>query len=153
MNAQQSFGRPCHTTANIKGCLLLICFTFILRKLLLAEVEFTRATTTRLPPKNRSKWLSNGRQLPVNQRQNANPACAAFSTSGKQQPMTTQIRNCRSIKFARDLNTGSGNLTEVNKIAALIGWSLCLCHLKKYEHAASAHSGTVPLDWRKLTPI
>jgi len=32
---------------------------------------------------------------------------------------------CCSIKFALDLNTGNGNLTEVNKIAALIGHRAC----------------------------
>jgi len=75
----------------------------------------------KLPLKNRSKWPSSGRQLPVIQWPNADPECAIFSASGRQQPMTTQIRNCRSTKFARNLNTGSGNLSAVNKIAALIG--------------------------------
>jgi len=53
----------------------------------------------RLPLKNSSERPSSGRQLPVIQRQNADPACAISSASGKRQPMTTQIRNCRSIKF------------------------------------------------------
>jgi len=56
------------------------------------------------------------------------------------------------------------NLSEVNKIAVLIGH--CTCATGKIVHAASAHSGTVPLradtsahsdtvplDWRKLTSI
>ena len=73
--------------------------------------------------KPHSKWSSSGRQLPVSQRLSAVLACA--SALGKRQQMTTQIRNCRSPKFALCLNTGSGNLTTVNKIAALIGHRAC----------------------------
>ena len=51
---------------------------------------------------------------------------ALFSSgSGKQQPMTMHIRICGSTKFALDLNTGNGNLSEVNKINALIGHRAC----------------------------
>jgi len=39
---------------------------------------------------------------------------------GARQPMTTQIRIFRFNEFVLDLNTGSGNLSEVNKISALI---------------------------------
>jgi len=68
----------------------------------------------------------------VIQRQNADPACAISSASGKRQPMTTQFRICRSSKFVLDLNTGRGNLSGVNKIAALIdhyafaAWKKCM---------------------------
>jgi len=54
-------------------------------------MKFTAAATTCLLLKNHSKWPSSGRQLPVIQRQNANPACAISSASGTQQPMTKQI--------------------------------------------------------------
>jgi len=63
----------------------------------------------------------------VRREANADLACAISSASGKWQPMTTQIQNCRSFKFALGLNTrnGSGNLIEVNEIAALIGHHAC----------------------------
>jgi len=80
------------------------------------SVEFTRAATVRLPAKNRSKWPSSGRQLLVIQRQSADPACAISLVSGKRQPMTTQIQNCRSTELALDLSAGSGNLTKVYKL-------------------------------------
>ena len=105
-------------------------------------MERTRAATARLPLKNCSKWLSSGHQLPVFQRQSADPACT-ISASGKWQPMTTQIRNCRSTKFALDLNTGSRNLTGVNKIAALIGhcavaaWKNSACNVGTQRHCAA----------------
>jgi len=99
--------------------------------------------------KNRLKWLSNGRQLPAIQRQNADHVCAISSASGKRQPMTAQIQICRSTKFALDLNTGSGNLSQVKKITALIGH--CACVAWKKVHAALANSSTAPLDRRKLT--
>ena len=38
---------------------------------------------------------------------------------------TNDNTDWQSVKFALDLNTGSGNLTEVNKIAALIGHYPC----------------------------
>jgi len=72
-----------------------------------------------------SKWPSSGRRLPVIQRQSADPASPISSASGNQKPTTTQIQNCRSPKFALDLSTGSGNLTEVNKIATHIGHRAC----------------------------
>jgi len=82
--------------------------------------------TAQLPLKNRSKWPSSGLQLPMIQQQIAGPSCAiSFISSGKQQLMTTQIRNCHSTKFALALNTVSRNLTKVNKIAALIGHCAC----------------------------
>jgi len=65
--------------------------------------------------------------------------------------MTTQIRICRSTEFALDLNIGNKKLIEVNKIVALNGHCACAA-LKKIVDAASAHSGTIPLDWQKLTP-
>ena len=49
--------------------------------------------------------------------------------------MTAKIRDCCSTKFALDLNTKSGNLSEVNKIAALIG--PCTLPLGKIMQAAS----------------
>ena len=67
--------------------------------------------------------------------QNADPACAISSASGKRQPMTTQIRNCRFTKIALDLNTGSGNLTEVNKTVALIGH----CAYANWKYNALSH--------------
>jgi len=54
--------------------------------------------------------------------------------------MTPQIRIDRSTKFGLDLNTKSGNLSEVNKIDALIG--LCACDAWKKVHAASAYCAT-----------
>jgi len=84
--------------------------------------------------------------------ESVDPACAISLASGKQQPMTAQIRNCQSTKFPPDLNTESENLTEVNKIVALIGHRACAAW-KNIVHAALAHSSTVPLNWRKLTPI
>jgi len=69
------------------------------------------------------------------QRQNADPACTISLVSGKWQPMTAKIRDCCSTKFALDLNTKSGNLSEVNKIAALIG--PCTLPLGKIMQAAS----------------
>jgi len=59
------------------------------------------------------KW----RKVPVIQLRNADHTSAISLASGKRQPMTMQIQNCRSTKFALDLNTGNGNLSEVNKIA------------------------------------
>jgi len=59
------------------------------------------------------------------QRQSAGPACTISSAFGKRQPMTMQIRHYYSIKFTLDLKTGSGYLTEVNVIAALIGHCAC----------------------------
>jgi len=103
---------------------------------------FTRAATARLPLKNRSKWLSSGRRPPVIQRQSADPACAISAPSSKRRPMTTQIRICVSTKLALDLNTESENLTQLNKIVALIG-----------HYTASTASSTVPLEWRKLATI
>ena len=44
--------------------------------------------------------------------------------------MTEQIRNCCLTKFALGLNTGKGNLTDVNKITALIGHSTCAARKK-----------------------
>jgi len=57
--------------------------------------------------------------------------------------MTMQIRNCRSTKFALDLNIGSGNLTGVNKITALIGHRACTA-LKKsaYGVGSQRHCAT-----------
>jgi len=63
--------------------------------------------------------------------------------------MTTQIRNCGSTKSALDLNIGSGDLTEANEVAALIGHRAYAAW--KIVHAASAHGGTVPLNWRHLS--
>jgi len=57
--------------------------------------------------KNCSKWPSSGRQLSVNQRQKANPACSVSAAAGEQQQMTTPI----------------------NAIDA--DWSPLLCHLEK----------------------
>jgi len=109
------------------------------------------AATTRLPLKNRSKWLSSGRQLPVTQWQNRNLACAISSASGKRQPITTRIRVCHSIKFALGLNTRGGNLSEVNKTTL---WLVTApVPIREIVHATSAHNGTMLLDWRKLTPI
>jgi len=85
-------------------------------------VEFTQASTARLPFKN----AQNGRQVGVSfWLSSADPACAISSAPGERQPITTQIHNCRSTKFTLDLITGSANLTEVNKIAALIGHRTC----------------------------
>ena len=95
------------------------------------KVEFTRGAIVRLPLTNRSKWQSNGHQLRVNQRQSDDHACIS-SASSKRQPMTTQIHNRRFTKFAFDLNTGSGKLTEVNKIIALIGHCVCAA----WKHSA-----------------
>jgi len=68
-------------------------------------MEFTQAATTRLPPNNRSKWSSSGRQLPVIQRQNGDLAHAISSAPGKQQPMTMQIRVYRYKKSTLDRKT------------------------------------------------
>jgi len=57
--------------------------------------------------------------------------------------MTAQIQNCRSNKFAADLNTGSKILTEVNQIAVLIGHSACAawknsaCSIGSRRHCAA----------------
>ena len=77
------------------------------------------------------------------QRQSADPACAISSASGKRQPRTTRIRNCRSTEFALDLNTGSGNLTEVNEIVAVIShcacapWKNSACSIGSWWHYAA----------------
>jgi len=87
-----------------------------------------------------------------------------FFSVSKLQPMTMQIQNCCSTKFALDLNSGSGNLTEVNKIAALIDHCACandngaayvntppvrsLCHLPLTAQLVSRLQGT----WF-LTPL
>ena len=101
-------------------------------------MEFTRAATGRLLLKNHSKWPSSGRQLPLIQWQSADPTCAISAPSGKPQPTTTQIRNWHSTKFALDLNTG--NLTEVNKFAALIGhpaWKNNAYSIGSQQHCAA----------------
>jgi len=48
-------------------------------------------TVKRLQMKNRSKWPSSGRHLPVIERQNAVPASAISSATGERQPMITMI--------------------------------------------------------------
>jgi len=89
-----------------------------------------------------SKWPSSGHQLSVIQWQNADPACPISSVSGKRQPMAMQIGVCRSTKFALDINTGSGNLSGVNKLAALIGhctcaaWKNSACSVGSQPHCA-----------------
>jgi len=85
-----------------------------------------------------SFWWSSGR-LPI---------LWALFLQHKRQPMTTQIQNCRSAKFALDLNTGSGNLTEVNK---LLPWLVTApVPFGKIVHAVSAHvhcaAGLVEVD-------
>ena len=87
----------------------------------LFEVEFTRAPGCRL------KTAQSGRQVGVSFRWSSGrvPILHALflqrQPSGKRQPITTQIRNCGSTKSALDLNIGSGDLTEANEVAALIG--------------------------------
>jgi len=44
---------------------------------------------------------------------------------------------CHSIKFGLDLNTGGGNLSKVNKIAALIGH--CACAIWKNSACSIGH--------------
>jgi len=39
--------------------------------------------------------------------------------------MTMQIQICHFTEFALDLNIGSGNLSKVNKITAMIGHCAC----------------------------
>jgi len=77
----------------------------------------------------------------VIQRRNADPVCAISSVSGKRQPMTTQIRIFCSTKFALDLNTGSGNSSEVKKIDNLIGhcaaWNNSARYVRSHRHCAA----------------
>ena len=81
-------------------------------------VEFTCLTTAQRAIK---QALASGVQW-----QSTDTACAISSASGKRQPsVTTQIRICRPTNFALDLSTGSGNLSEVNKINTLIGHCTC----------------------------
>jgi len=68
--------------------------------------------------------------------------CMVYSASDKWRPMTAQIRFCHSTKFALDLNTGSRNLAEVNKINTLIGhctctaWKISACSVGTQQHCA-----------------
>jgi len=59
--------------------------------------------------------------------------------------MTTETRDCRSSKFALDLNTESENLTEVNKIATQIGHCTCAAGLAEVNaHLSGAARVNTP---------
>ena len=53
--------------------------------------------------------------------------------------MKKQIQFWCSTEFVFDLNTGSRKLSEVNRIDALIGWSLHLCRLEKWCIGSQQH--------------
>jgi len=102
-------------------------------------LKWSLPATARLPPQTCSKW----------------PIKWASASSDPAAESRTCMRYFFSIgfafaEFALDLNTGSGNLSEVNKIPALITAPV---RLGKLVHAVSNHSGRVPLDWWMLTSI
>jgi len=112
-------------------------------------VEFTQTATARLSFKNRSKWLSSGRQLPVIQRQSADPACAISSASAS--ATTTNDNADSKLQLYQVRPWPKHRKRKSNRLTALIGHRAYAAW--KIVHAALAHSGTVPLNWRKLTPI
>ena len=127
-------------------------------------MESTRAVTAQFPLKSRSKWPPSGRQLPVNQRQNTDPACSISFSVGQVGTNDNIDLYFRSIKFLLNLDTGNENRSEVKKISSLIGhctawknsegsvWSLRHCAAGLAE--VDAHlSGTDSGSTRVNTPV
>jgi len=86
--------------------------------------------SVRLPPKNRFKWQSSGCQLPVNQRQIANPAWSIASAAGKPQPTNdladlNLLLSILSFTYIPETETFGGKYDQCSN------WSL---------HAASTQS-------------
>jgi len=114
-------------------------------------VEFTRAATARL--KNCLKWTSSGCQLPVIQWQRADPACSIF-LSGRR-----LATNDHSFDFAFTAHQFHPwpiyhKRATFWKLMRSMLWLIAApVPLEKILRATSAHSGTMALDWRKLTSI
>ena len=73
---------------------------------------------------------------------------ALFSSSGKWQPVTMQVRICHFTKFAVDLNTGGGILSETIRINVLNGHRTCFDRKHSVCSISQQHStiGMVEVD-------